>query len=140
MDIRGLQVNKDIYNFETRIVRLYDMLPKKHRHTLSKVLIEYTLEMRHYCNLGCDMDRNHIAEKAELFSLALGHCRDVQDSLDHLYDMGLLSSKLKSSLDVDLACIREQLLKVGNSFNKQLKGSVRSEHADCGEPIFQEEG
>lgn len=135
-----MKVNKDIYDFETRIYRLYDNLPAKHRHTLSRVLLERTLEMRHYTNLGCDMGKDFIAQKAQLFSLALGFERDVQESLDHLCDLGFISIKTKSSLDVDLACIREQLLKVGNSFSKQLKGSARSEHADCGEPIEKEEG
>lgn len=140
MDTRGLKVNKDIYDFETRIYHLYDMLPAKHRHTLSKVLLESTIEMRHYANLGCDLGKFFVSKKAEMFSLSLGYCRDVQNSLDHLYDLDLLSSKIKSSLDVNLACIREQLLKVGNSFNRQLKGAVHSEYANCGESIEKEEG
>ena len=134
-------MNKDIYNFETRVYRVYDLLPVKHRHTLSELMLKSTLEMRHYSNLACKMYKGSIQRKAELFSLALGYCEDTQDSLDHLYDLGFLSCKAKSALDVDLELIREQLSRLMNSFGKQIaKGAERSEYANCGDSINQEEG
>ena len=73
--------------------RVYDNIPAKHKHTLSALALQSTLDMRHYSNLGCKMYKACIAEKARLFSLSLGYCEDLQDSLNHLYDMDLLSGK-----------------------------------------------
>ena len=139
-DTRGLKVNKDIYNFESMMYRMYDIIPVKHKHTLSELALKSSLEMRHYCNLACKMYKGSTHRKAELFSLALGYCEDVQDSLDHLYDINLLSNKVKSMMDVELENIREQLSRLMNYFEKAAKGAERSEYADCGDSINQEEG
>ena len=82
--------------------RVYDNIPAKHKHTLSALALQSTLDMRHYSNLGCKMYKACIAEKARLFSLSLGYCEDLQDSLNHLYDMDLLSGKTKCTLDAAL--------------------------------------
>ena len=55
-DTRGLAVNRDIYNFETMMYRVYDNIPAKHKHTLSALALQSTLDMRHYSNLGCKME------------------------------------------------------------------------------------
>lgn len=119
MDVRPLAVNRDIYHFETRIYALYDNLPAKHRHTLSEVLVKSAIEMRHYCNLACRLNKASVREKAQMFSMALVYCADVQDSLDHLFDMNLMNSTGKSSMDVDLEIIRVQLSKLVASYEKE---------------------
>ena len=43
-DTRGLAVNRDIYNFETMMYRVYDNIPAKHKHTLSALALQSTLE------------------------------------------------------------------------------------------------
>lgn len=138
MDTRGLQINRDIYNFETRIYKLYDSLPHKHRHTLSELMLRSVLETRHYTNIACRMYKGNVKAKAEMFGLALGYANDAQDSLDHLYDMGFLSDKQKASLDMDLDVIVTSLSRLVNSFNRQVKGAERSEYANCGDPLNQE--
>ncbi len=67
-DTRGLAVNRDIYNFETMMYRVYDNIPAKHKHTLSALALQSTLDMRHYSNLGCKMYKGCISEKARLNS------------------------------------------------------------------------
>lgn len=51
-DTRGLAVNRDIYNFETMMYRVYDNIPAKHKHTLSALALQSTLDMRHYRRLN----------------------------------------------------------------------------------------
>lgn len=140
-DTRGLKVNRDIYDFETMVYRVYDNLPAKHKHTLSELMLKSTLEMRHYSNLACHYHKDELAEKARLFSLALGYCADVQNSMDHLYDMDLMSNRTKSMMDVALDAIRGQLSKLVNSFSKQLsKGAEHREETTGGDSFNQEEG
>ena len=140
-DTRGLKVNKDIYDFETMIYGTYDSLPAKHKHTLSELMLCSVLEMRHHSNLACHYHKGQNRKKAELFSLALGFCADVQDSMDHLYDINLISSKRKAALDEKLDEIRDQLSRLVNSFSKQItKGAERREYASGGDSIHQEEG
>jgi len=140
-DTRGLQVNKDIYDFETIIYAVYDSLPVKHKHTLSELLLKGVLEMRHHANLACHYYKGELQRKAELFSLALGFCADVQDSLDHLSDLGLISDKRKAMLDERLDGIKGQLSRLVNSFSKQInKGAEHREYASGGDSILQEEG
>lgn len=140
-DTRGLTVNRDIYNFETMMYRVYDNIPAKHKHTLSALALQSTLDMRHYSNLGCKMYKACIAEKARLFSLSLGYCEDLQDSLNHLYDMDLLSGKTKCTLDAALDGIRGQLSRLVKSFEKQLsRGAEHREETIGGDSIYQEEG
>lgn len=62
-DTRGLPVNEDIYNFETRIYRLVDNLPRKHRYTLTEMLLKSVLEMRHYTNIACKMYKGGLRQK-----------------------------------------------------------------------------
>lgn len=119
MDVRPLKVNKDIFKFEARVFSLYDNMPPRHRHTLQEVLLKSTIEMRHHCNLASRLNKSSVKEKAQMFSLSLGYCADVQDSLDHLFDMNLMNSKSKSSIDVDLETIREQLSKLVASYEKE---------------------
>lgn len=140
-DTRGLAVNRDIYDFETMMYRVYDNIPAKHKHTLSALALQSTLDMRHYSNLGCKMYKGCISEKARLFSLSLGYCEDVQDSLNHLYDMDLLSSKTKCAIDAALDGIRGQLSRLVKSFERQLnKGAEHREETTDGDSIYQEEG
>lgn len=138
-DTRGLKVNRDIYNFETRIYGVYDNLPVKHKHTLSELMLKSVLEMRHYTNLACKMYKGNLRQKVELFGLALGYADDAQDSLDHLYDLGFMSEKLKSSLDVELDAIKVSLSRLVNSFSRELKGAEHREYATCGDSEFHQE-
>ena len=139
-DTRGLKVNKDIYDFEAIIYGLYDSLPAKHKHTLSELMLKSVLEMRHYSNLACHYHKEARKRKAELFSLALGYCADAQNSLDHLYDLQLISNKRKAAADEKLDEIQGQLSRLVTSFSKKNKEAEYREFASDSDPIFQEEG
>lgn len=120
MDIRGLEIQKHIYDFETRIYHLYDLLPKKHKYTLAEHMILDTIEMRRACRVAIRIPPTLKDQKATYFGMSFAYAEDVQEAMDHLYDMQLMTDKQKASMDTDLGRILKELQKLSNSFNKQL--------------------
>ncbi len=132
MDIRGLEVQKHIYDFETRIYHLYDLLPRKHKYSLAEQMIFDTIEMRRACRVAIRIPPTLKDQKATYFGMSYAYAEDVQEAMDHLYDMQLMTDKQKASMDTDLGKIIKELQKLSNSFNKLLlkRAGLEQKEAD----------
>lgn len=131
MDIRGLQVNKDIYQFETMVFKMADILPKKLRYSLVQATIESTMNMRLHTNLACRSSKFDKQAKYQYFALALGYAYDTQDCLDHLYDLMMMSLTAKAKLDMSLDGIIKSLEKLQLAFAKEIqKGQISQDKSN----------
>lgn len=119
-DPRGLQINKDIFNFEAYIYHYSDKLPKSFRNScLHQKLVEHVIEMRHYSYLACCTSKWERKEKVSLFSLAQGYAANVADALDHEYNAHWLTDKGKATMDTMLDGIRTGLAKLVSAMSKE---------------------
>ena len=136
-DPRGLQINKDIFTFESRIHLLSDKMPKTFRYsTLHQKLVEHVIEMRHYTNLACRVPKWNKAEKATLFGMASGFALDVADDLEHEYNLRWLTDKGKAQLDLMLDGIRVALSRLVNALSKEIDERRNARSTQCAESAF----
>lgn len=120
-DPRGLQINRNIFDFEERIYILSDKMPKTFRYSvLHQKLIEHTLEMRHYTYLACSASKWDKKEKVTLFGMAAGYAADVATGLEHEYNRRWLTDRDKANLDLMLDGIRVELAKLISALSKDV--------------------
>lgn len=120
MDVRGFDINKRIYKFEARILNLFDILPKKHKHSLQTVLLQDTMSMRRCTLNACRTSKYDKKKKLKLFCEAQGFADNIEDSLCHMNDLNIISNKIKAVLDIELDEIHKGLSKFVNSFSKEI--------------------